>query len=136
MKTIKYSFLTLISVIISACFVSCSEDYSSPLKGKTVNDVVFETGVNSKTVSIGTEDLTKCTVASNAIWCRPTIAGSSVNVLVQSNDTYEERKAIVTLTDPEDATTLSFNVIQNQNDAIIVDGKTFEIPEEGGEVNI
>lgn len=136
MKTIKYSILTLISVVISVCLVSCSEDYSSPLKGKTVNDVVFETGIHSKTVSIGTEDLTKCTVASSANWCRPTIEGSSVSIFVQNNDTYEERKAIVTLTDPEDATTLSFNVIQNQNDAIIVDGKTFEIPEEGGEVSI
>ncbi len=136
MKTIKYSIVTLMSVIISVCLVSCSEDYSSPLKGKTVNDVVFETGIHSKTVSIGTEDLTKCTVASSANWCRPTIEGSSVSIFVQNNDTYEERKAIVTLTDPEDATTLSFNVIQNQNDAIIVDGKTFEIPEEGGEVSI
>lgn len=136
MKTIKYSILTLMSVLVSVCIVSCGEDYSSPLKGKTINDVVFETGVHNKTVSIGTEDLTKCTVVSSANWCRPTIEGSSVSVFVQNNDTYEERKAIVTLTDPEDATTLSFNVIQNQNDAIIVDGKTFEIPEEGGEVSI
>lgn len=116
--------------------VSCSEDYSSPLKGQAVSNKTFETGTNSMTITIGREDLSKCIATSSENWCSVLIQGSSVIVSVLPNNTYEERQATVTLTDPEDATTLSFQIIQNQNDAILVDGSTFEIAEEGGDVNI
>lgn len=137
MKTINYSLFTLISVLFSMCVVSCGEDYSSPLKGQSVDDVVLEaTGSISKTITIGKDDLGKCTITSSAAWCSATIQVSSVIINAQSNDTYGERQATITLTDPEDATMLSFKVTQKQNDAILVDGETFSIPEEGGTVSI
>ena len=136
MKTLKYTFSALIAVLLCVYVVSCGEDYSSPLKGQTVSDQTFETGTNSKTVTIGTKDLSKCTVLSSANWCSATIQTSSVVITVQPNDTYEQREAIITLTDPEDGTILSFKVVQKQNDAILVDKPDYLIPEEGGEISI
>lgn len=136
MKTLKYTLSALIAVLLCAYVVSCGEDYSSPLKGQTVSDQTFETGTNSKTVSIGTKDLSKCTVSSSANWCSATIQNSTVVITVQPNDTYEQREAIVTLTDPEDGTILSFKVVQKQNNAILVDKPDYLIPEEGGEISI
>ena len=136
MESVKYSLYSLIAMFISVCFVSCGEDYSSPLKGQTVEDLVFEKGGGSKTISIGTKDLSKCAISSNANWCSARIDISSVEITVQPNDNYDERQSIVTLTDPEDATTLSFKVLQNQKDAILVENETVTIPEEGGDVNI
>lgn len=130
----KYHVLLL--AFICLVIMSCGEDYSSPLKGIVVDNQTFETGTNNKTVSIGTKDISKCTITSSAAWCSATIQGSSVVINVQSNDTYEERQATITLTDPEDATTLSFNVVQKQNDAILIDNKSYTIPEDGGEVKI
>ena len=46
---------------------------------------------------------------------------------MQSNDTYEERQATVTVTDPGDQTTITFKVLQKQNDAILIDGSTFVV---------
>lgn len=60
MKTIKYSLSALLAVLLSVCVMSCGEDYSSPLKGQIVSDQTFETGTNSKTVTIGTKDLMYC----------------------------------------------------------------------------
>ena len=60
MKTLKYTLSALVAVLLCVCVVSCGEDYSSPLKGQTVSDQTFETGTNSKTVTIGTKDLSKC----------------------------------------------------------------------------
>ncbi|SEM65572.1 Putative binding domain-containing protein, N-terminal [Prevotella sp. ne3005] len=136
-KTINYSLLSLFLVVISiTCTVSCGEDYSSPLKGIVIDKQTFETGTNNKTVSIGTKDISKCTITSSAVWCSASIQGSSVVINVQPNETYEERQATITLTDPEDATTLSFSVVQKQNDAILIDNKSYTIPEDGGEVKI
>ena len=136
MKTIKYSLSALLAVLLSVCVMSCGEDYSSPLKGQIVSDQTFETGTNSKTVTIGTKDLSKCTVSISANWCSATIQTSTVVINVQPNDTYEERQAVITLTDPEDGTILSFKVVQKQNDAILVDKPDYLIPEEGGEISI
>lgn len=139
MKTINYSVMALLSVLFCAFLTSCSEEYSSPLKGQTVDDVIVEPisfGSISKTITIGKDDLSKCSITSSAAWCSATIQVSSVIINVQPNDTYGERQATITLTDPEDATILSFKVIQKQNDAILVDGDSFSIPEEGGTVSI
>lgn len=133
----KFSFSTIFAVLLGMCMTSCSsDDYSSPLKNQTVGDQTFEAGATSKTITIGAEDISKCTASSSANWCSVAIQVSSVVINVQPNETYEERQATVTLTDPEDATTLSFRVVQSQNNAILVDGQTFKVPEEGGEVSI
>ena len=102
----------------------------------TISEQVFETGEFSKSIEIGNKDISKCTVTCNADWCFVIIRESSINVSVSSNDSYEDRKAVITITDPEDATTLSFIVVQKQNDVIFVDESTFNVPEEGGIVTV
>ena len=50
MKNLLTKFVVFLFV---ASFISCGEDYSSPLKGQTVEDVVFEAasfGNASKTI--------------------------------------------------------------------------------------
>lgn len=136
MKYFSYFGFFIFATLFCTCIFSCSEEYSSPLKGQTVSNQIFETGTTTKTITIGKGDLSKCTIVSNADWCSASIQGSSVTISVKANDTYDERQATITLTDPEDATTLSFIVVQNQNDAIFVDNNTFNVPEEGGIVKI
>ena len=136
MRCLVYIGNALIATLFFLCVASCSEEYSSPLKGQTVSNQVFGDGANSETITIGNSDLSKCTVAISADWCNVSIQGSSVTISVQANDTYDERQATITLTDPEDATTLSFIVVQKQNDAIFVDESTFNVPEEGGIVTV
>ena len=136
MKIIKNTLFVIVAVLLSLYVVSCGEDYSSPLKGQNVSDQTFEPRFSSKTVTIGTKDLSNCTVSCSANWCHATIEISSVVITVQPNDTYEERQAIITLTDPEDATTLTFKVVQKQNEAIIPENSSYSIPEEGGEITI
>lgn len=137
MKKIKYFYVTLFAVIFNAYFISCSgDDYSSPLKGQNINDLVFETGTNSKTITINNKDLSSCTITSSTNWCNVSIQGSSIIIYVQTNNTYEERQATITISDPKDNTELSFRVLQNQNNAILVEGNSFTIPEEGGEISI
>lgn len=136
MRHLLYIGNIFVAVLFCICVASCSEEYSSPLKGQTVSNQIFETGTTTKTITIGKGDLSKCTIVSNADWCSASIQGSSVTISVKANDTYDERQAKITLTDPEDATTLSFIVVQNQNDAILVDTANYTIPEKGGDVNI
>jgi len=125
-----------VAVLFCICVASCSEEYSSPLKGQTVSNQIFETGTTTKTITIGKGDLSKCTIVSNADWCSASIQGSSVTISVKANDTYDERQATITLTDPEDETILSFIVMQKQKDAIIVEKSTYDVPEEGGIVTV
>ena len=73
---------------------------------------------------------------SSELWCTASAKGKVLTVTVQSNDTYEERQATVTVTDPGDQTSITFKVFQKQNDAILIDGSTFVVPEEGGDISV
>ena len=136
MRVIKSFLVCLIATMASIVVTSCSKEYSSPLKGQVINDLTFDSSQSSKSVSIADVDLTGFTIKSSELWCTAAAQGKSLNVTVQANDTYGERQATVTLTDPGDQTSITFKVLQKQNDAIIVDGSTFSVPEEGGDVSI
>ena len=136
MRTIKYFIVCVIAVMASLCVTSCSKEYSSPLKGQVVKDLTFNSSQSSNSVSIADADLTGFTIKSSELWCTASAKGKVLTVTVQSNDTYDDRQATVTVTDPGDQTTISFKVFQKQNDAILIDGSTFVVPEEGGEVSI
>ena len=137
MRVIKSFLVCLIATMASIGVTSCSKDsYSSPLKGQVVNDLTFESSQSSNSVTIADADLTGFTIKSSELWCTAAAQGKKLNVTVQANDTYGERQATVTVTDPGDQTSITFKVLQKQNDAIIVDGSTFSVPEEGGDVSI
>lgn len=130
MKTIKSIFTLLMVNVISLIVVSCDK-YESPLSGKTVADVTVESTFSTQTVSIGGANLTGFTATSSQSWCEVSTGESGVTLIVSSNETYDERKASVTVTDTEDGSILTFNVIQKQKDEINV-GKLYKIPEKGG----
>ena len=136
MRVIKFFIVCMIATMAGICVTSCSKDYSSPLKGQVVNDLTFESSQSSNSVTIADADLTGFTIKSSELWCTAAAQGKKLNVTVQANDTYGERQATVTVTDPGDQTSITFKVLQKQNDAIIVDGSTFSVPEEGGDVSI
>ena len=137
MRVIKSFLVCLIATMTSIGVTSCSKDsYSSPLKGQVVNDLTFGASQSSNSVTIADADLTGFTIKSSELWCTAAAQGKKLNVTVQANDTYGDRQATITVTDPGDQTSITFKVLQEQNDAIIVDGSTFSVPEEGGEVSI
>ena len=129
-------FIMLIA-IVNISVSSCSkDDYSSPIKGKTVADLTFESSQSSNSITIGDADFTNFTIKSSETWCVASAQGKSLNITVQPNTTYGERQATITVTDPGDQSVVSFKVLQKQNDAILIDGSTFNVPETGGDVTI
>ena len=136
MRTIKYFIVCVIATMASIVVTSCSKEYSSPLKGQVVKDLTFESSQSSKSVTIADADLTGFTIKSSELWCTAAAQGKVLSVTVRENDTYDDRQATITVTDPGDQTTITFKVMQKQNDAILIDGSTFVVPEEGGDINI
>ena len=130
----KKSFLSLISValvyVFSATVVSCS-NYESPLTGQKVNDIVMEETEGFYDVTFGNADLSNIKALSSETWCTPTVNGRNIRISVSANDTYGERKSMITLIDSKDASNLSFYVIQKQNNAIIAP-KGLAIPAKSG----
>ena len=118
--------------------VSCSsgDDYSSPLKNKTMSDITFDASASSNTIQFGDADLSKLTVLSSETWCKASVVGKTIVVNADANDTYGERSATVTINDSGDGSTTSFKVTQKQNNAILVDKSTYEVGEEGGTLEI
>lgn len=139
MKKTIYSILTFVLIILLGTSIqSCKSDsYVSPLHGQSIGDISLGSSMDSKNISIGSNsDLSKITASSSADWCSAIVSPTSINVSVQANDTYEERKASILLADSEDGTTLSFNVIQKQNDAVITDKQSYSISSSGGTITI
>ena len=133
---IKFCTICMIATMVSILVTSCSKEYSSPLKGQVVKDLTFESSQSSKSVTIADADLTGFTIKSSELWCTAAAQGKVLSVTVRENDTYDDRQATITVTDPGDQTTITFKVMQKQNDAILIDGSTFVVPEEGGDINI
>ena len=133
---IKFCTICMIATMVSILVTSCSKEYSSPLKGQVVKDLTFESSQSSKSVTIADADLTGFTIKSSELWCTAAAQGKVLSVTVRENDTYDDRQATITITDPGDQTTITFKVMQKQNDAILIDGSTFVVPEEGGDINI
>ena len=136
MRVFKFFIVCVIATMTSLCITSCSKEYSSPLKGQIVKDLTFDSSQSSNSITIADADLTGFTIKSSELWCTASAKGKVLTVTVQTNDTYEDRQATISVTDPEDQTAISFKVFQKQNDAILIDGSTFVVPEEGGEVSI
>lgn len=136
MKTIKSIFTLLMVSAISMFVISCSKEYESPLKGQTISDVIIEASETSGSVSLQDGDYTKCTITSSESWCEPIISMNSVKFNLKKNDSFDDRQAIITMTDPEDGTIMTFKLVQRQIDAIMPAKKSYNVPEEGGTVTI
>ena len=132
MKKTIISMMTIMLVfILSASTQSCS-NYESPLTGQKVSDIVMEETEGFYDVTFGNADLSNIKTQSSETWCIPSVNGKSIRVNVQANDSYGERKAMVVLIDSKNGTSLSFYVIQKQNNAIIPSSPGFAIGADGG----
>ena len=145
MKIVKGLGICLLAILVSAGFVSCSKDeYSSRLKELIIKDLTFEcdeeAGALDHTTTFRNEDLTNYRAISDAAWCQVSIdvSKSQMTVTVDENDSFDERTAVVTLTDVlAEGISRTFTVKQKQNNVIRIsekfytvgtDGKSFEIP--------
>lgn len=128
--------------------VSCRDDeYSTRIhelliKKEYTFEADRETSDLTTTLTFRNEDLSNYQANSNADWCVVTIdpLASTMTIAVEENNTFEERKATVTLLDIKDGvSSRSFTVTQKQNDVIrVVDGEgpIYQVNTDGGQVVI
>ena len=137
-KIYQVVIFIMLTAVFNICVSSCSssDDYSSPIKGKTVSDVTFEWSQGTSTITIGDADLTGFEIKSYEPWCIVSAQGKNLNISVQTNITYDERQARVEVTDPGDQSTVSFMVVQKQYDDILLEKRSYAVPEDGGEISV
>ena len=134
MKKVLFSVISLVLAFLASAGVqSCSSSsYESPLTGQNVSDITMESTEGSYDVSLGNSNLTKIKALSSETWCVPSVSSNSIHLSILANDTYEERKAMIVLTDSEDGSMLHFNVLQKQNNAIETFSSEYLMYWEGG----
>ena len=144
MKIVKGLGICLLAILVSVGFVSCSDDeYSSRLKELIIKDLTFEcdeeAGVLYHTSTFRNEDLTNYRAISDAAWCNVSIDvdKSQMTVTVDENDSFDERKAVVTLTDVlAEGISRTFTVTQKQNNVIRVSETYKTIETKGGSFEV
>ena len=143
MKTLKTLGLILMALITGASLVSCGEDYESRLPELLIKDMKFESGSDpletlTQEQVFRNEDLSNFIITADQAWCFPHIDvdNSKIVVVVNGNDTYDERTAIVTITDTKANKDRSFTVTQAQLDAIMTDQADYTVASSGGELPI
>lgn len=145
MKIVKWLGICLLAVLVSAGLGSCSgeEEYSSRLRELILKDMTFEPsedeGALSRISTFRNEDLTNYLAVSDASWCHVSIdvPNSKMTVTVDENNSFDQRKAIVTMSDikaPE--ITRTFSVTQKQNNVIRVSETEYEVETKGGAFEI
>lgn len=144
MRIVKWSGLCLLVILVSVGFISCGDDdYTSRLKELILKDITFEcdeeSGALYRTTTFRNEDLTNYRALSDASWCNVTIdvSKSQITVTVDENDTFEERKAVVTMTDVlAEGISRTFTVTQKQNNLIRISETSHTVVTKGGYFSI
>lgn len=124
-------FLIILAILFAAC-----KGYDSPIDGKKIEDMTFGPEQGFQEISLKNDDTENLSCVSSENWCIPSVREGKLIVAVNDNKTYSERTATVDVKDSEDGSHVSFKVTQQQNNAIQVDKKIIEVPEEGGMVTI
>ena len=141
MKTIKAFGLLLVITLLGIAVTSCSSDdpYESRISYLVIKDVTFSSDASSDTQTFSNEDLSNYEAKSSESWCSVTFVQASCQMIVKAeeNETYDDRKATVTITDTKDPTKMrTFTVTQAQKDGLIVDVyEPFIVPTDGGQVS-
>lgn len=130
-------------LVTGTSLVSCGEDYESRLPELLIKDMTFESGSDpletiTKEQVFRNEDLSNYIITADQAWCFPHIDvdNSKIVVVVNGNDTYDERTATVTITDTKVSKDRTFKVTQAQLDAIMTDQADYTVASIGGEVPI
>lgn len=124
-------FLLILAVLFAAC-----KGYDSPIDGKKIDDMTFGPEQGFQEISLKNDDVENLSCTSSENWCIPSVREGKLLVAVTDNKTYSERTATVDVKDSKDGSHVSFKVTQQQNNAIQVDKKIIEVPEEGGMATI
>ena len=141
MKAIKAFGLFLVITLFGIAVTSCKSDdpYESRISYLAIKDVTFSSDASSDIQTFSNENLSNYEAKSSESWCSVTFVQASCRMIVEAenNETYDERKAVVTITDTKDPTkTRTFNVTQAQKDGLIVDvSDAFIVPTDGGQVS-
>ena len=119
MKTIKAFGLFLVITLLGIAVTSCSSDdpYESRISYLVIKDVTFSSDASSDTQTFSNEDLSNYEAKSSESWCSVTFVQASCQMIVKAeeNETYDDRKATVTITDTKDPTKMrTFTVTQAQ----------------------
>ena len=126
----------LLAVACTSIFLSsCTKDYESPLTGSIADQTLGATE-GYRDLEISGENLYHCVATTTADWCWAYVNNTTLRIVVGDNKTYEERTATVTVTDEKDGASVTFKVIQVQNDAIIADKYEYDVDDEGGLITI
>ena len=125
MRTMKSLGLFLVIAILGIGITSCSDDpYESRINELVIKDVVFSSDASTDTQTFRNEDLSNYEATPSESWCSVTFVNETAQMIVkaEANDTYDERKAIVTIKDKNDTSkSRTFTVTQAQKDGLIVD---------------
>ena len=136
MKTIKAFGLFLVITLLGIAVSSCSSDdpYESRISYLVIKDVTFSSDASSDTQTFSNEDLSNYEAKSSESFVQ---ASCQMIVKAEENETYDDRKATVTITDTKDPTKMrTFTVTQAQKDGLIVDVyEPFIVPTDGGQVS-
>lgn len=136
MDKLKFLLLFVLIALMSAC---SKDEYESRLPQLVIKDLEFSSDNGEQSMSFPGEDFKNYSISANESWCeaRLDFDASKIIVKVNTNDAYDDRSCIVTISDIKDElATRSFKVVQKQKDAIIIKGNSFTVPEEGGEVSV
>lgn len=140
MKAIKLFGLFLASVIVGSSFYGCKKDeYESRINELILKDLVFFSDASTDTLKFRHEDLSHYSISSDSSWCHPEILkeSSQIVIRVDANEKYDQRVTAVKIKDMVDTTkTRSFNVTQDQRDALLIDDPYtyFSVPTAGQDV--
>lgn len=127
------------SVLLAACVVSCKKE--TPVEDAVTlkSPASVTVPVTGDVVSISFNSSVAWTATSSQTWLSLSPAsGAAGDVTIKAsavkNETYDARTAEVTIT--AGTKTAKVTVTQTQTDAVIVKETSFEVPADGGEVNI
>lgn len=134
-KLITYLLIGVVAVGLMACSDS---DYTSRLKELIIEDMTFDSGQSSRTLTFRHEDLSNYECKSSEEWCVAVfdVASSKLTVSVQANEDYDPRTATITLADRIDGTLRAFTVTQERKTGLFIGETSFDVPMEGGSLTV
>ena len=88
-KEISNWGLSFLLMILCSTIVSCSEEYTSPLKDLVINDITYDSGSHWDTINLNV-DISNCIAKYDVRWFDISLLGSGMAIVIDNNDTYDD----------------------------------------------
>lgn len=143
----KSKLIYFLMFLVAVFFSACSSEPQVPIitvpegvENYFVKNINFDTSAAEQTVTFVTNMGWKIKVPQNIDWCKvsPTSGGAgtqNVKISVPNNDTYDDRFAVLKVS-VGDSTMRVIVVNQKQLDALTLTADKFEVPQEGGTIDV